>query len=73
MDCETDKQDQKKILLSRLNQFDAHINSITRNLEDLNHLQAAGYSPLLWTKVLNLLQKVYFPITKVTVLIELLI
>ena len=53
MDCETDKQDQKKILLSRLNQFDAHINSVVRNSEDLNHLQAAGYSPLLWTKVLR--------------------
>ena len=54
-DHETDKElDEKKMLSSRLDQFDAHINSITRNSEDLSHLQEAGYSPLLWTKVWTL-------------------
>lgn len=54
MDCENDKQDQKKILSSRLNQFDVYVNSIARNSEDLNYLKEAGYSPLLWTKVVYL-------------------
>ena len=54
MDCEGDKEDQKKVMSSRLEKFDAHVNSIARNSEDLNQLQAAGYSPTLWTKVSNM-------------------
>ena len=57
MECEGDKEDQKKIMSSRLEQFDAHINSIARNSEDLSSLQAAGYSPMLWTKVLSISRK----------------
>lgn len=51
VECEADKQDQKKMLLSRLNQFHIHVNSIARNSEDIGLLQTAGYSPVLWTKV----------------------
>ena len=54
VNCEGYKEDQKKVMSSRLEQFDAYINSIARNSEDLSRLQAAGYSPMLWTKVLNI-------------------
>ena len=54
VDCEGDKEDQKKFMSSRLEKFDAHVNCIARNSDDLNHLQAAGYSPTLWTKVSNM-------------------
>jgi len=38
-------------LSSRCNLLDQHIISIPRNTEDMELLQQAGYSPLLWSKV----------------------